>query len=125
MILPEAFLQSLADVPGFDRGAFVECHQANAPITSVRLNPDKQITLQESWQTKEVPWCSEGRYLETRPSFTQDPFLHGGGYYVQEASSQFLQQALQQTVDLNKSLRVLDLCAAPGGKSYRRAASSL
>ena len=117
MILPEAFLQSLADVPGFDRGAFVECHQANAPITSVRLNPDKQITLQESWQTKEVPWCLEGRYLATRPSFTQDPFLHGGGYYVQEASSMFIWHILSQLFKRTDSLQILDVCAAPGGKS--------
>jgi 16S rRNA C967 or C1407 C5-methylase (RsmB/RsmF family)/NOL1/NOP2/fmu family ribosome biogenesis protein len=117
MILPEAFLQSLADVPGFDRGAFVDCHQANAPITSVRLNPDKQITLHENWQTKEVPWCSEGRYLATRPSFTQDPFLHGGGYYVQEASSMFIWHILSQLFKRTDSLQILDVCAAPGGKS--------
>ncbi|MCX6265383.1 MAG: RNA methyltransferase [Bacteroidetes bacterium] len=117
MILPEAFLQSLADVPGFDRGAFVECHQANAPITSVRLNPDKQITLHENWQTQEVPWCSEGRYLATRPSFTQDPFLHGGGYYVQEASSMFIWHILTQLFKRTDSMQILDLCAAPGGKS--------
>ena len=117
MILPEAFLQSLADVPGFDRGAFVECHQANAPITSVRLNPDKQITQHENWQTKEVPWCSEGRYLATRPSFTQDPFLHGGGYYVQEASSMFIWHILSQIFKRTDSLQILDACAAPGGKS--------
>jgi len=117
MILPEAFLQSLADVPGFDRGAFVDCHHANAPITSVRLNPDKQITLHENWQTKEVPWCSEGRYLATRPSFTQDPFLHGGGYYVQEASSMFIWHILSQIFKRTDSLQILDACAAPGGKS--------
>ena len=117
MILPEAFLQSLADVPGFDRGAFVECHQANAPITSIRLNSEKQITLHESWQTKEVPWCSEGRYLATRPSFTQDPFLHGGGYYVQEASSMFIWHILSQLFKRTDSMQILDLCAAPGGKS--------
>jgi len=117
MILPEAFLQSLADVPGFDRACFVECHQSNAPVTSVRLNPDKQISLQENWQTKEVPWCSEGRYLATRPSFTQDPFLHGGGYYVQEASSMFIWHILSQLFKRTDSLQIVDVCAAPGGKS--------
>ncbi len=117
MILPEAFLQSLVDIPGFDRVSFVECHQENAPITSIRLNPEKQITQHESWQTKEVPWCSEGRYLATRPSFTQDPFLHGGGYYVQEASSMFIWHILSQLFKRTDPLQILDVCAAPGGKS--------
>ncbi|MEN9522880.1 MAG: hypothetical protein RL065_1257, partial [Bacteroidota bacterium] len=55
--------------------------------------------------------------LEKRPSFTYDPLFHAGCYYVQEASSMFLEFALKQTVDLNQQLKVLDLCAAPGGKS--------
>jgi 16S rRNA C967 or C1407 C5-methylase (RsmB/RsmF family)/NOL1/NOP2/fmu family ribosome biogenesis protein len=117
MILPEAFLQSLADVPGFDRSSFVDSHEANAPITSIRLNTEKQITLHESWQTKEVPWCSEGRYLASRPSFTQDPFLHGGGYYVQEASSMFIWHILSQLFKRTDPLQIVDVCAAPGGKS--------
>jgi len=64
-----------------------------------------------------VPWCKNGRFLEERPSFTLDPHFHAGAYYVQEASSMFVEQALEQSIDLNQKLRVLDLCAAPGGKS--------
>ncbi len=67
--------------------------------------------------SRRVPWSSMGYYLPERPSFTFDPLFHGGAYYVQEASSMFLEQALRQTVDLSRPLRVLDLCAAPGGKS--------
>ena len=64
-----------------------------------------------------VPWSSFGYYLAERPSFTFDPVFHAGAYYVQEASSMFLEQVIRQTTDLSRSLRVLDLCAAPGGKS--------
>jgi 16S rRNA C967 or C1407 C5-methylase (RsmB/RsmF family)/NOL1/NOP2/fmu family ribosome biogenesis protein len=64
-----------------------------------------------------VPWSEYGYYLEKRPSFTFDPLFHAGCYYVQEASSMFLEQALKQTVDLSQRLKVLDLAAAPGGKS--------
>ena len=66
---------------------------------------------------QQVPWSKFGRYLPARPIFTLDPLLHGGAYYVQEASSMFLEQAIRQSVDLTKPLNVLDLCAAPGGKS--------
>ena len=67
--------------------------------------------------TTHVPWSQYGYYLSQRPSFTFDPLFHAGCYYVQEASSMFLEQALKQTVDLTRSLKVLDLAAAPGGKS--------
>lgn len=64
-----------------------------------------------------VPWCPHAYYLEQRPSFTLDPSFHAGAYYVQEASSMFLWEALRQTVGEAPSQTVLDLCAAPGGKS--------
>ncbi len=64
-----------------------------------------------------VPWSQAGYYLKERPSFTLDPLFHAGVYYVQEASSMFLEEAIRQSCDLSQPLRVLDLCAAPGGKS--------
>lgn len=64
-----------------------------------------------------VPWCHTGYYLPARPSFTFDPFFHAGCYYVQEASSMFLECAFRQLTDLAAPMKVLDLCAAPGGKS--------
>ena len=56
-----------------------------------------------------------GRYLAERPQFTLDPLMHGGAYYVQEASSQFVAHILKDD-DLDGA-RVLDMCAAPGGKT--------
>ncbi len=67
--------------------------------------------------SEQIPWSQYGRYLDERPSFTFDPLFHAGAYYVQEASSMFLEYAVKQFVDLNHSQNVLDLCAAPGGKS--------
>ena len=83
------------------------------PPVSVRDNPKKTTVT----SVPDVPWSKFGRYLPERPVFTLDPRLHGGAYYVQEASSMFLEQAIKQSVDLSKPLNVLDLCAAPGGKS--------
>ena len=68
-------------------------------------------------QSGTVQWSSNGFYLQKRPSFTLDPLFHAGAYYVQEASSMFLEEALKQTVDLSQPIKILDLCAAPGGKS--------
>ncbi len=116
--LPHSFLSSLEKNSDFDMDAFVEAHEKYIPVTSVRFNPQKKtyhtIALNIAEQ---IPWSSAGFYLTERPSFTLDPLIHAGAYYVQEASSMFLEEVLNQTVDLNVSLKVLDLCAAPGGKS--------
>ncbi len=71
----------------------------------------------ESIHPSPVPWSASGYYLSERPSFTADPLFHGGAYYVQEASSMFLEEVLGQSTDLTQNIKVLDLCAAPGGKS--------
>jgi NOL1/NOP2/sun family putative RNA methylase len=84
---------------------------------SIRLNPYKPTEKTPFDAQKSVPWCENAYYLPERPVFTLDPTFHAGAYYVQEASSMFLQEALKQTVDFSKKLRVLDLCAAPGGKT--------
>lgn len=88
-----------------------------APV-SIRLNPFKagNKDVPEAEADGIVPWCSPtGRYLKARPNFTFDPFLHAGLYYVQEAASMFIHHAVQTLVQT--PVRMLDLCAAPGGKS--------
>ncbi|NDV82435.1 rRNA cytosine-C5-methyltransferase [Bacteroides sp. 51] len=88
-----------------------------APV-SIRLNPRKQKEVEPSIDRERftpVPWCAGGYYLDERLTFTFDPLFHAGCYYVQEASSMFLEQAMRQ--HLNEPVTVLDLCAAPGGKS--------
>lgn len=124
---------SLEGLPGFKSEPFINVHEKKEGVTSIRINPAKMPALAEQPALGEskisantspltlprspVPWSQSGYYLEQRPSFTFDPFFHAGCYYVQEASSMFLEQALTQQADLSKSLKVLDLCAAPGGKS--------
>ncbi|PWK28584.1 NOL1/NOP2/sun family putative RNA methylase [Arcicella aurantiaca] len=124
MKIPQALIDSLQNVKGFHEEAFIKIHEQSESPTSIRLNPFKPIQkwgISQENTTDEgvsqVPWCEKGRYLATRPKFTFDPLFHAGAYYVQEASSMFLETALKQTVDLTKDLKVLDLCAAPGGKS--------
>jgi 16S rRNA C967 or C1407 C5-methylase (RsmB/RsmF family)/NOL1/NOP2/fmu family ribosome biogenesis protein len=119
--LPEKLLQSLEGIKGFDKEAFEKIHASGEQVTSIRINPfkvsesPKALSFGEG--LGEVAWTQYGYYLTQRPSFTFDPFFHAGCYYVQEASSMFLEQALKQTVDISQPLKILDLSAAPGGKS--------
>ena len=117
MQLPEKLLGSLEGIEGFDKEDFERVHQGGEQVTSVRVNPlkssnvkretsmenffhDSQLTIHER-----VPWTEYGYYLKQRPSFTFDPLFHAGCYYVQEASTMFLEQALKQTVDLSQAIK--------------------
>lgn len=119
-MLPEPFIQSLEGLPGFDKKAFVAVHENGEQITSVRLNEYKPFDPTRHpflHQTTPIPWCTSGYYLPERPLFVKDPLWHAGAYYVQEASSMFLQYILSQIYPTPSHQVVLDLCAAPGGKT--------
>ncbi|MFN2458516.1 MAG: hypothetical protein ABR502_09970, partial [Chitinophagaceae bacterium] len=126
MDVPAELIKSLRNINGFDEEAFINIHASGEQVTSIRINPNKidtknssisnSLSFAEGWGGG-VPWCEYGFYLNKRPSFTFDPFFHAGCYYVQEASGMFLEQALKQTIDLSQPIKILDLCAAPGGKS--------
>lgn len=117
-VLPPALISSLEHAPGFDSKAFAAVHDSGEQVTSIRVNPDKPFDINEHFPGAEkIAWCSTGYYLPERPSFTTDPLFHAGAYYVQEASSMFLEEVLRQALQEAERIRVLDLCAAPGGKS--------
>lgn len=120
--LPQALMDSLQTAAGFQQTAFEAVHASREQVVSVRLNPAKikgisDIPFLENIHAEKVPWNEHGYYLTQRPLFTIDPLFHAGAYYVQEASSMFLESAMKQVCDTSKDLHVLDLCAAPGGKS--------
>lgn len=94
---------------------FMRGMEGDAPA-SIRLNPLKTGCADVPPDATLVPWCLEGYYLPTRRPFTFDPMLHAGCYYVQEASSMFISTAIRQLVS-GQPIVMLDLCAAPGGKS--------
>jgi len=111
---PESLLKELQESFSLDTASFLAAHDQSVPV-SVRRNPLKPACAFEPDQ--KVPWAGEAYYLKERPIFTNDPLFHAGCYYVQEASSMFVEQALRQTIDLSQNIAALDACAAPGGKS--------
>ena len=116
MTLPEEFTQYTRHLMGearFDR--FKEALEQPAPV-SIRINPFKTSgDAQPADMACEVAWCKGGFYLNDRPAFTFDPLFHAGAYYVQEASSMFIDHIVRQFV--HQPVTALDLCAAPGGKT--------
>lgn len=172
MILPAGFEELFKESLGSSAYERYSSAISASPLACVRINPSKFSCedLLAIWpDAQQVPWCSNGFYLSERPNFTLDPLFHAGAYYVQDASSMFLEGVFRQIESCReyfarnaasgtqantclsgvsamdsalcalagmhadsvsdpaagsgarfaeyKSLRVLDLCAAPGGKS--------
>ena len=111
--LPEAFEHRL-------RQQYPQAHQSireafnEDAVISVRYNPHKSHPIELN---KPVPWANLSCYLDHRPNFSEDPLFHAGAFYPQEASSLALEQVWMRIATQIRAKRVLDLCAAPGGKS--------
>ena len=116
MDFPADFISSIRLFLGSETESFLSALGGGAPV-SFRLNPSKVLRnpMEPVIPCRRVPWSQWGFYLEERPSFTFDPLFHAGYYYVQEASSMFVEHVVNELV--REPAVCLDLCAAPGGKS--------
>ncbi len=115
---PELFISSVKELFNDEFDSFLSALETESP-TSIRLNSRKKTSLDVECKNP-VIWASNAYYLQKRPAFTFDPLFHAGCYYVQEASSMFLEQFIRSYI--NDPVKCLDLCAAPGGKSTQLSA---
>lgn len=125
-MLPNDFINILSESVGEERARTIAAALDTDAEVSVRVNPFKMTlsALREHFGElagDPVPWAAdEAFYLRERVSFTLDPLFHAGGYYVQEASSMYVGSLVDEIFAMTgrkDNLRVLDLCAAPGGKT--------
>lgn len=129
-MLPEGFLSQLAETAGRDVADRFQAAVTQEPSVSVRLHPFKRSSVTDPLLegAAPVPWNEWGRFLDTRPVFTLQPFFHAGAYYVQDSSAMYAGWVFRRLLDgmetpSGREVRVLDLCAAPGGKTTDLAAS--
>lgn len=119
--LNEAFRRTLTEAIGESNADIAFEAFDSAPSVSVRLNPSRPKV---SFDGVPVPWNPLGLMLSERPSFTMDPAFHAGAYYVQDSSAMIVGHVARQLISKkDRPLRVLDLCAAPGGKTTDLASS--
>ena len=122
-MLPEAFVQQLTISLGPERaGEVVSFITGTPPSTAVRVNPFKTEDFPAQFASGTETYSRWGRLLPERPEFSLDPLFHAGAYYVQDASSMYLESILPEMRRMRSAspegaFAVLDLCAAPGGKS--------
>ena len=122
MFRPE-FISLLEESIGPERAGIVLKALQEEPSVSIRLNPSK-LQACPFHDAAAVPWSPWGYFLKERPVFTLDPLFHAGCYYVQESSAMMVGHVFRQVLDrFSPGVNVLDLCAAPGGKTTDLAAS--
>ncbi|MEM7036864.1 MAG: RsmF rRNA methyltransferase first C-terminal domain-containing protein [Bacteroidota bacterium] len=111
--LPKAFTAQMQTLLGGEFADFMHALEEKPPV-SLRMNTRKPGAIfPDEPDVDAIPWANNGLYLPVRPKFFKDPLQYAGGYYVQEASSMLI----GQMADFSEDMKVLDLCAAPGGKS--------
>lgn len=116
-MLPSAFLTRMQRLLGEEYSAFLASYE-HPRNTGLRLNPNKAADVSD-FISDPIPWEPNGFYLkpDTRPGLSA---LHeAGAYYLQEPSA----MAPARLLDAQPGEIVLDLCAAPGGKTTQIAAS--
>lgn len=120
-----SFRKYLEEAIGSDNALVAFSAFDSQASVAIRRNPFKKGICPDG---RSVPWNVWGRILSERPQFTLDPHFHAGAYYVQDSSSMFVGYAFRRLLEdmprpAGRPFRVLDLCAAPGGKTTDAAAS--
>ena len=113
-MIPEAFIERIKKQSYIDSEELLRALGEKSTAT-IRLNRKKWEP--EPLNSSPVPWCRDGFFLDSRPSYTLDPLFHAGCFYPQEASGMFLEEIFRQLELSRENVKILDLCGAPGGKS--------
>lgn len=121
--MPDGFCKQMKELLGNKYEDFRDAMR-KAPETSIKINLRKCTNVDELGYTGLTPvkWCDSGFYLPERPLFTANPLLHAGVFYVQDASSMIYEEVVRRIMPMmydtsSATLKILDLCAAPGGKT--------
>lgn len=117
--IPGAFLSRMQTLLGGDYTDFLQAMES-APVRALRGNPLKctAFSAPADIQTEPLPF-SGGGYIFFSDSIGRHPLHHAGAFYVQDPSAISTVCAAAQV--LRPGMRILDLCAAPGGKSTQLA----
>jgi len=116
MELPVQFAELMKNLLGNEYEDYLASY-ANPRLYGLRVNTNK-ISCEEfekisPFHLKKIPWIPNGYYYGEEESPAKHPYYFAGLYYLQEPSA----MTPASLLPIEEGDRVLDLCAAPGGKS--------
>lgn len=110
--LPEVFLINMKSLLKGDFSAFLETYNEPA-LRGAHFSNRRNIAMLPEWASVRIPWAENAWYLDGESQPGRHPLHWAGQYYLQEPSA----MAAVSALDAQPGERVLDLCAAPGGKT--------
>ncbi len=115
--LPKQFLDEMKEILGDEFEDFLKSYDepktTGLRLNTMKMNEEKLLSL-NLFQLSSIPWAEEGYYYDekiNRPG--KNPLHESGAYYLQEPSA----MSVVPKLNIQEGDKVLDLCAAPGGKS--------
>lgn len=121
MELPVAFEQKMKEMLGPDYENYLASFECDAyqglRVNTAKISVEDFIKL-SPYELKQVSWCPNGFYYDKAQKPAKHPFYFAGLYYIQEPSA----MTTASLLPVEEGDMVLDLCAAPGGKSTELAA---
>ena len=125
-MLPQEFLERMENMLGEEYPAFLKSYDI-ARYQALRLNPQKgddvSFLNRGGFSLERVPWAEHGYYYTAKDTPGKHPYHEAGVYYIQEPSAMAPAAYLTRQMADGAGERILDLCAAPGGKSTQIAAA--
>ena len=123
-MLPQAFLDRMEKMLGDEYPAFIQSYEKEQ-YQALRVNPLKAdrdtFVLRSPFTLRPVAWERNGFYYEKGDAPGKHPYHAAGVYYIQEPSA----MAPAAYLDAKPGEKILDLCAAPGGKRSEEHTSEL
>lgn len=115
--LPKEFLDEMKIILGDEYNEFIKSYDdpktTGLRVNTLKMTKDKLLSL-NLYSLQEIPWTNEGFYYDEsiyRPG--KNPLHEAGAYYLQEPSA----MSVVPKLDVQEGEKILDMCAAPGGKS--------
>ena len=115
--LPKKFLDEMKIILGDEYSEFIKSYDdpktTGLRVNTLKMTKDKLLSL-NLYSLQEIPWTNEGFYYDEsiyRPG--KNPLHEAGAYYLQEPSA----MSVVPKLDVQEGEKILDMCAAPGGKS--------